>query len=305
MPNAEVVIDPVLVTDVMPAGRDVLACGPEPMLEAVRALAPAAQLAWEAPMACGYGACYGCVVEVDGRLERLCVEGPVLAGDMSRGLLHDEVLAAGLPPGKARLRPRIERRRTEHLLLLNASGCLDALTAPETARQLDAFVTKTVTPEPREGNPPVRIAETESRDAERDRARQSRARAVPGRDAARAARARASRCGCRSAASRPRTTRRRARAWRVSRSSSTSRARTSTRRRSRRRRSSPRAVRRPSCRSTRSSHRRPGTSARSRARSRRQAPTGSRSSTRFAASPSTTGCGRASPARRAATRVRR
>jgi dihydroorotate dehydrogenase (NAD+) catalytic subunit len=46
-------------------------------------------------------------------------------------------------------------------LLLNASGCLDALTASETARQLDAFVTKTVTPLPRAGNPPVRIAETE------------------------------------------------------------------------------------------------------------------------------------------------
>jgi dihydroorotate dehydrogenase (NAD+) catalytic subunit len=47
------------------------------------------------------------------------------------------------------------------VLLLNASGCLDALTAPETAGALDAFVTKTVTPEPRDGNPPVRIAETE------------------------------------------------------------------------------------------------------------------------------------------------
>jgi dihydroorotate dehydrogenase (NAD+) catalytic subunit len=47
------------------------------------------------------------------------------------------------------------------VLLLNASGCLDALAAPEVARGLDAFVTKTVTPEPREGNPPVRIAETE------------------------------------------------------------------------------------------------------------------------------------------------
>ncbi len=78
MPNAEVVIDPVLVTDAIPAGRDVLACGPEPMLEAIRAIAPAAQLAWEAPMACGYGACYGCVVEIDGELKRLCVEGPVL-----------------------------------------------------------------------------------------------------------------------------------------------------------------------------------------------------------------------------------
>ncbi len=46
-------------------------------------------------------------------------------------------------------------------LLLNASGCLDALAAPEVARSLDAFVTKTITPEPREGNPPPRIAEVE------------------------------------------------------------------------------------------------------------------------------------------------
>jgi len=45
--------------------------------------------------------------------------------------------------------------------ILNASGCLDALTAPEVAKSLDAFVTKTVTPLPREGNPPPRIAETE------------------------------------------------------------------------------------------------------------------------------------------------
>jgi len=46
-------------------------------------------------------------------------------------------------------------------VLLNASGCLDALTAPEVASAFDAFVTKTVTPEPREGNAPPRIAETE------------------------------------------------------------------------------------------------------------------------------------------------
>jgi NAD(P)H-flavin reductase len=77
--NAEVVIDPILVTDAMPSGHDVLACGPEPMLEAVARVEPAAQLAWEAPMACGYGACYGCAVEIDGELKRLCVEGPVLA----------------------------------------------------------------------------------------------------------------------------------------------------------------------------------------------------------------------------------
>jgi NAD(P)H-flavin reductase len=78
VPNAEVVVEPTLVTDVLPDGCDVLACGPEPMLEAVRRLSPGAQLAWEAPMACGYGACYGCVVEVEGRYQRLCIEGPVL-----------------------------------------------------------------------------------------------------------------------------------------------------------------------------------------------------------------------------------
>ena len=47
-------------------------------------------------------------------------------------------------------------------MILNASGCLDALEAPEVARALDVFVTKTVTPLPREGNRPVRIAETEA-----------------------------------------------------------------------------------------------------------------------------------------------
>jgi NAD(P)H-flavin reductase len=82
VPNAEVVIEPTLVTepltDLVTNCYKVFACGPEPMLEAVRELAPDAQLAWEAPMACGYGACYGCSVEIDGVLQRLCVAGPVL-----------------------------------------------------------------------------------------------------------------------------------------------------------------------------------------------------------------------------------
>jgi NAD(P)H-flavin reductase len=81
VPNAEVVLEPTYVTEALPEDPgEVLACGPEPMLEALRALVPGAQLAWEAPMACGYGACHGCVVELDGVLKRLCVEGPVLAG---------------------------------------------------------------------------------------------------------------------------------------------------------------------------------------------------------------------------------
>ena len=46
-------------------------------------------------------------------------------------------------------------------MILNGSGCLDGLTGPEVARSLDAFVTKTVTPLPRGGNPPIRIAETD------------------------------------------------------------------------------------------------------------------------------------------------
>ena len=52
LPGAEVVVDPVLVTELIDPGFDVLACG--------------------------YGACYGCVVEIDGKLQRLCLEGPVL-----------------------------------------------------------------------------------------------------------------------------------------------------------------------------------------------------------------------------------
>ena len=83
--GAEVVVDPVLVTELIEPGLDVLACGPEPMLQAVAALCPTAQLAWEAPMACGYGACYGCVVRIDGALKRLCLEGPVLDAQRLNG----------------------------------------------------------------------------------------------------------------------------------------------------------------------------------------------------------------------------
>jgi NAD(P)H-flavin reductase len=78
VPNAEVCVEPHLVTELIRPRHDVLACGPESMLEAVTRLAPTAQLAWEAPMACGYGACYGCAIDVGGELKRLCVDGPVL-----------------------------------------------------------------------------------------------------------------------------------------------------------------------------------------------------------------------------------
>jgi dihydroorotate dehydrogenase electron transfer subunit len=68
----------------------VYACGPAPMLEAVRALCASretpAQLALEAGMACGFGACHGCVVPArGGGYLRVCVDGPVLdASDLDR-----------------------------------------------------------------------------------------------------------------------------------------------------------------------------------------------------------------------------
>ncbi|MDQ2675428.1 MAG: hypothetical protein M3Y34_01345, partial [Actinomycetota bacterium] len=65
---------------------EVYACGPPPMLEAVRAICAErgakAELAMEAPMACGYGACFGCAVPLaEGGYMRLCVDGPVVRAD--------------------------------------------------------------------------------------------------------------------------------------------------------------------------------------------------------------------------------
>jgi dihydroorotate dehydrogenase electron transfer subunit len=77
-----------LVTELLAAELDadpyaeVYACGPPAMLEAVRALctgrAIPAQLALESGMACGFGACFGCVVATREGYLRLCVDGPVL-----------------------------------------------------------------------------------------------------------------------------------------------------------------------------------------------------------------------------------
>jgi dihydroorotate dehydrogenase electron transfer subunit len=63
----------------------VYACGPPAMLEAVRRLCAdaevACELALESPMACGFGACFGCAVPLaGGGYMRLCVDGPVVAG---------------------------------------------------------------------------------------------------------------------------------------------------------------------------------------------------------------------------------
>lgn len=75
----------------------VFACGPAAMLEAVRALCAErgvrSQLALESVMACGFGACFGCVQETRSGYVRLCVDGPVLDGAeletaLSAGAVH-------------------------------------------------------------------------------------------------------------------------------------------------------------------------------------------------------------------------
>jgi dihydroorotate dehydrogenase electron transfer subunit len=81
-----------LVTELLATELDhdpratVYACGPPQMLEAVRALCSErdvpAQLAMESGMACGFGACFGCVVPTRNGYVRLCVDGPVIDADM-------------------------------------------------------------------------------------------------------------------------------------------------------------------------------------------------------------------------------
>ncbi len=97
-PDARVVTDDgsvgrkALVTELLATELDadpratVYACGPPQMLEAVRALCSKrdvpAQLAMESGMACGFGACFGCVVPTSNGYVRLCLDGPVIDADI-------------------------------------------------------------------------------------------------------------------------------------------------------------------------------------------------------------------------------
>jgi len=83
---------PILAGDDAASGV-VYACGPPAMLEAVRVLCAehgvAVELALESPMACGFGACFGCAVpKPGGGFLRLCVDGPVLRGDQVEEVSH-------------------------------------------------------------------------------------------------------------------------------------------------------------------------------------------------------------------------
>jgi dihydroorotate dehydrogenase electron transfer subunit len=82
LPGARVAVGG-LVTDLLPedlSDVELFACGPPAMLEAIRALGVPAQLALESGMACGFGACFGCVTPLAaGGYARVCVDGPVFA----------------------------------------------------------------------------------------------------------------------------------------------------------------------------------------------------------------------------------
>ncbi|MDX6601839.1 MAG: dihydroorotate dehydrogenase catalytic subunit [Solirubrobacterales bacterium] len=173
----------------------VYACGPPPMLDAVATLCTAAgvpcELAMESPMACGYGACFGCAVpKPGGGYLRLCVDGPVLRGGAAGPVATGDpplpavakASSGAVPPATPPPRSReaagsgdgADQPATTELCgielshpVVNASGTFDAIAARRVYGDellsdfpFSAFVSKTITPEPRAGNDPQRIWET-------------------------------------------------------------------------------------------------------------------------------------------------
>ncbi|HEV7481877.1 MAG TPA: dihydroorotate dehydrogenase [Solirubrobacterales bacterium] len=162
----------------------VYSCGPPAMLDAVAALCDsrdvACELAMEAPMACGFGACFGCAIpKPEGGYHRLCVDGPVMrssAGGVVVGVPRGA--EAVLPPSTvgdttttgpaAGASPSLDFCGIElQHPVINASGTYDAIAAHKVFGDdllaefpFAAFVSKTITPEPRAGNAPQRIWET-------------------------------------------------------------------------------------------------------------------------------------------------
>jgi dihydroorotate dehydrogenase (NAD+) catalytic subunit len=179
------------VTDLLAAMLDgddarsaaVYACGPQSMLDAVAQLCSAhdvpCELAMESPMACGYGACFGCAVpKPGGGYMRLCVDGPVVGGGRGspagnprrNGLSGSDrggsQVPSGGPPSPSSGAVDFCGIQLRHPVI-NASGTFDAIAArrvygDELLRDFpfSAFVSKTITPEPRAGNEPQRIWET-------------------------------------------------------------------------------------------------------------------------------------------------
>jgi dihydroorotate dehydrogenase (NAD+) catalytic subunit len=174
----------------------VYACGPPQMLDAVASLCRshdvACELAMESPMACGFGACFGCAVpKAEGGYARLCVDGPVVRGPSEgggvpprSGVLFFARTASADSRQQSRGEKPSERGDTPTLAptgtaavdfcgltlrnpVINASGTFDAIAARRVYGDallgdfpFSAFVSKTITLEPRAGNEPQRIWET-------------------------------------------------------------------------------------------------------------------------------------------------
>jgi dihydroorotate dehydrogenase (NAD+) catalytic subunit len=160
----------------------VYACGPPPMLDAVADLCldrnVPCELAMESPMACGFGACFGCAVPCgDGTYLRLCVDGPVVrplpGGGVEGGTAPEDASATGGGGGSPAATGPAGPTATEFCGIelehpvINASGTFDAIAARRVYGDellerfpFSAFVSKTITPEPRTGNEPQRIWET-------------------------------------------------------------------------------------------------------------------------------------------------
>ena len=206
-PGAELLTDARVATDDGSAGHhglvtelledeldrdphaEVYACGPPAMLEAVRALCAVreipAQLALESGMACGFGACFGCVVPTRGGYLRLCVDGPGarrrapercepepgmsvdFCGHRARAPDHQRVGHVR----RDRRAARVRRRAARALPVLRRSS-------PRRSRW-----------RPRQGNPPPRLWELAGRADELDRAAQQGTRGLPDRRPAAARRA--------------------------------------------------------------------------------------------------------------------
>jgi dihydroorotate dehydrogenase (NAD+) catalytic subunit len=174
------------------ASAAVYSCGPPAMLEAVAGLCAArgvsCELAMESPMACGFGACFGCAVpRPGGGFARLCVDGPVLrsqaggpvdvvppaGGAVGRPAPEEASATAGGGGSPATTGPAGRDDLVDFCGLklahpvINASGTFDAIAARRVYGDalledfpFAAFVSKTITPEPRAGNEPQRIWET-------------------------------------------------------------------------------------------------------------------------------------------------
>ncbi|MGM0652337.1 MAG: dihydroorotate dehydrogenase electron transfer subunit [Bacillota bacterium] len=80
------------LTGLLPSAPALFACGPRPMLAMIKELCMQAKVpAWfsvEERMACGIGACVGCVVRTRQGYKRVCCDGPVFAAE--EVLLHEK-----------------------------------------------------------------------------------------------------------------------------------------------------------------------------------------------------------------------